>query len=122
MELGHETGVADPAPLHGNNRDVPVGLASHPHLVAPLCQFREQGGVHLASGNAPSPNGNMRSIPRGALMPDLDFEPGQCCGRVHDGSTEVAADVEHDGPHFTCPDEMVHGYGATETGVAEGFL
>ena len=40
---------------------------------------------------------------------------------MHDGGTEVTADVEHDGPLFACPDEMLHDYGATETGVADGF-
>jgi hypothetical protein len=40
---------------------------------------------------------------------------------VHNGGTEVTPDVEHDGPLFARSDEMVHDYGATETGVADGF-
>jgi hypothetical protein len=41
---------------------------------------------------------------------------------VHNGGTEVTPDVEDDGPLFACPGEMLHDYGATETGVADGFL
>ena len=109
-----------PSTIDGGN--VPLGVASDAHLVPSLRQAGEQGGVHLAPGNAPSPDGDVRSVPRGALTPDLDFRADQSRRRVHDGGTEVAADVEHDGPHFACPGEMVHGYGATDTGVAAGFL
>ena len=78
--------------------------------------------MHLSSGNAPSPDGDVCSVPRGAFPPYLYFQANQIRRRVHDGGTEVAADVEHDGPRFACPGEVVHDYGATETGVAAGFL
>ncbi len=64
----------------------------------------------------------MGSVPTSALPPYLYFQSGQSRWRVHDGGTEVAADVEHDRPLFACPGEMLHDYGATETGVADGFL
>ena len=114
-------GLAHPCALHGDCDHGPALVISHAHLVAPLLEGREQGGVHLASGNATRPDGDVSPVPTSTLPPYLYFQPGQGRWCVHDGGTEVAPDVEHDGPFFACPDEMVHDYGATETGVADGF-
>lgn len=115
-------GLAHPGTLHGDRDHGPPFVISHPHLVATLLQGREQGGVHLAPGNAPRPDGDVGSVPTSALPPYLYFQPGQGRWCVHNGGTEVTPDVEDDGPLFACPGEMLHDYGATETGVADGFL
>jgi hypothetical protein len=113
--------LAHPRARHGDRHHGPALVISHAHLVASLLQGREQGGVHLASGNATRPDGHVGSVPTGALPPYFNLQSGQGCWRAYDGGTEVTPDVEDDGPFFACPDEMVHDYGATETGVTDGF-
>ena len=115
-------GLAHPCSLYGDRDHGPALVISHAHLVAPLAQARKERGVHLSSGGVPSPDGDVGSIPMGALSPNLYFQTNQSRWCVHDRGTEVAANVEHDGPYFARPGEMVHDYGATETGVADGFL
>jgi len=115
-------GLAHPCSLHGDRDHGPARVISHAHLVASSLQAGEQSGVDLSSGNAPGPDGDVGSVPTGALAPYLYLQPDQSRWCVHNRGTEVTANVEHDGPHFACPGEMVHDYEATETGVAAGFL
>lgn len=117
-----QTGLPYPRPFHSDGGNGPLLVASDAHLVTPLLQAGKQGGVHLSSGNTPSPDGDVCSIPRSAFPPYLYFQANQIRWRVHDGGTEVATDVEHDRPRFACPGEVVHDYGATDAGVAAGFL
>ena len=122
MALRLQAGFAHPCPLDIDSGDEPVVITSHAHLVASSLQAGEQSGVDLSSGNAPGPDGDVGSVPTGALAPYLYLQPDQSRWCVHNRGTEVTANVEHDGPHFACPGEMVHDYGATEMGVAAGFL
>jgi hypothetical protein len=40
---------------------------------------------------------------------------------VHNGSAAIATYVENDRSHFAGSHVVVHGYGATDAGVAAGF-
>ena len=65
----------------------------------------------------------MRPVPGRAEATDLDFRADERWRGAHDGGTDIAADVDDNAPVFTGPGEMagVHGYGATATGVTDGF-
>lgn len=117
MRFGH------PSALHVDGGHRPIGVVAHAHLVAATTETGKQGGVQHSAEDAPFSNGHMGAVPLGALAPYLDFGPAQRRRRMHDGSADVPADVEHDGPFFAWTEEMVvlHDYDGTETGVTDGF-
>lgn len=100
-----------------------MGVVADAHLVAPTPQAGKQGGVHDATGDASFPHRDVRAVPRSTVGSYLDLGPRERRRCMHDGGTDVASDVEHDGPFFTRPVQvmMSHDYDGTETGVTEGF-
>ena len=60
-----EMGLTDPTPFNRHGGLRPVGdTASETHLVIALRQLREERGIHHAVGDAPRPDGDMRTVPR----------------------------------------------------------
>jgi hypothetical protein len=53
----------------------------------------------------------------------LYFGTAQRCRGVHDGGTDIPADVEHDAPFLAGAQNMTvfHDYDGTDTGVTEGL-
>src|ERR1700722_13015275 len=119
-----ELGLTDPSTLDRHGGRSPVGdTSAHTHLVVALAQFREERGIDHAIGDAPWPDGDMRAVPRRAATANLDLEPVEARRRLHNGGAAVASDVENDRSHFAGSHVVVvvHGYGATDTGVVAGF-
>jgi hypothetical protein len=66
-------------------------------------------------------DGNVASLP-GVFHPaDLDLDTGERRRRPHDGGADVPTDVQYDRSTPARSGVVFHGYGATETGVLEGF-
>lgn len=92
-----------------------------PHLVAPAFQRLEDGGVHRAARELTSPDGHVATVPPLAGAADLDLRPGEGRRRVHHCGADVTSDVEDDRSWSARVRETFHGYGATDTGVFDGF-
>ena len=117
-----ETGLGHPASLHVEGSHRSLRVAAQANLVAPVPEGREQRGIHLAIGDMPGPDGDMRAVPRRAATADLDLEPGEA-----GGVCTMAAPTSPPMSSTTDPISLVPSvvwsmaYGATETGVTAGF-
>jgi hypothetical protein len=80
--------------------------------------------MHHAPGDVPLPDGHMCPVPGCAATTDLDFVTEERWRRGDDGGADLGTDVEDDAASFAGTGKIVgvHGcYGATDTGVTDGF-
>ena len=80
--------------------------------------------MHHARGDVPRPDSYMCPVPSSTATTDFDFGTEERRRRADDGSADVPPDVQEDAAPFAWSREMeaVHGYGATDTGVTDGFV